>query len=262
MTATAIPSAASRFATAAPMPRAATGDDRHPLCVLRHLLVLLMFSLLNATYCQIPARLARRLVPGCRAGQPVLAQLPVRHRALVHLVGPVGEAQAPGGGPRVRQRELLAHPAAAVRLDRLVDHPLGHRRNRDLDRLDLGVRALVADGVHQPRGLQHQQPGLLDPHPRLGDPVLDDALVGERLAERDPRRWPAGTSPPAPARPRRSAACSGGSGPGRAWPARSRTRRPRRRSGSTAGTRTSANRTSAWPPWVASVKPNTLHARA
>ena len=56
----------------------------------------------------------------------------------------------------------------------------------DLDRRDLDARALVADGVHQPGGLERQQPGLLDLDARLGDPVLDDALVGERLAERRP----------------------------------------------------------------------------
>jgi hypothetical protein len=63
-------------------------------------------------------------------------------------------------------------------------------RRRDLDGLDLGVRALVADGVHQPGGLEHQQPGLLDRHPGLGDPVLDHALLGQRLAEGDARRRP------------------------------------------------------------------------
>ena len=90
---------------------------------------------------------------------------------------------------------------------------------------------LLPDRVHQPGGLQHQQPGLLDPHPGLGDPVLDHALVGQRPAERRPGWSPAGTSARGPARPRRSAACSGGSGPGRAGPGRSRSRRPRRRSG-------------------------------
>ena len=46
------------------------------------------------------------------------------------------------------------------------------------------MRALVADGVHQPRGLEHQQPGGLDPDPGFGDPVLDDPLLGQRAAER------------------------------------------------------------------------------
>src|SRR5436189_146955 len=76
-------------------------------------------------------------------------QLPAGQRALVHLVGPVREPQRAGGCPQMRQREVLADPGGTMRLDRPVDHPLGHRRCRHLDRLDLGVRALVAHGVHQ-----------------------------------------------------------------------------------------------------------------
>ena len=135
-----------------------------------------------------------------------------------------------------------------------------HRRRRDLDGLDLGVRALVADGVHQPGGLEHQQPGLLDAHPGLGDPVPDHALLGQRPAERDPARWPGGTSAPGPARPCRSAACSGGSGRARAGPGRWRSRRPRRRSGSPPGTRTSSKSISACPPCVAVVVAEDRHA--
>ena len=46
------------------------------------------------------------------------------------------------------------------------------------------ARRLVADGVHHPGGLQREQASLLDLDPRLGDPLADDALLGERLAER------------------------------------------------------------------------------
>src|SRR5215475_7251137 len=165
-TATARPSAASRLAVAAPIPRAppvttatrgAWSGIRSSCCGLLRLRL---------------AGVAAELAPG--------------ERALVHLVGPVGEAERAGAGPQVRQRRVLADPHRTVRLDGLVQHPLGHRRGDDLDGLDLPVRALVPDRVHQPGGLQHQQPGLLDPDPGLGDPVLDDALLGQRLAERDP----------------------------------------------------------------------------
>ena len=54
---------------------------------------------------------------------------------------------------------------AAVHLDGVVDDALHRQRHRDLDRLDLGVGALVAHGVHQPGGLEHQQPSLLDAPP-------------------------------------------------------------------------------------------------
>ena len=67
----------------------------------------------------------------------------------------------------------------------------------------------------------------------LGDPVLHDLPVGERLASaRSPVRSPGRTASRKPARRCRSSACSGGCGPGRAAPARSRSRCPRRRAGS------------------------------
>ena len=42
---------------------------------------------------------------------------------------------------------------------------------------------LLPTGVHQPGRLEDQQPQLLDLDPGLGDPVPDDALLGQRLAE-------------------------------------------------------------------------------
>src|SRR5262249_5492733 len=48
------------------------------------------------------------------------------------------------------------------------------------------MRPLVADRVHEPCGLEDQQPQLLDPHAGLGNPVLDDALLGQRSPERPP----------------------------------------------------------------------------
>ena len=125
-------------------------------------------------------------------------------------------------------------------------------RGGDLDGLDLGVRAPVADGVHQPCGLEHQQPQLLDLHPRLGDPLAGPRPARPAACRRRPVPWRAGTSARSPARPCRSAACSGGSGPGRAAPGRWRSRRPPRRSDCVTGTRTSSKTTSAWPPWSSS----------
>src|SRR5579875_1892392 len=181
-TPTAIPSAARRRAVAAPMPRAA------PVTMATRCSCDIRTPFVRFAWSPGPGGwLPRRRLP-CGA---VRSELTAGQRALVHLVGPVGEPQGPRAGPQMREREVLADPGRAVRLDRLVDHPLGHRWGHDLDGLDLGVRALVAHRVHQPRGLQHQQPRLLDPHPRLGDPVPDDALVGKRPAERDPAGDPA-----------------------------------------------------------------------
>ena len=93
-------------------------------------------------------------------------------------------------------------PAAAVHLDRLVEDPLDGLRHRDLDGLDLGVRALVADGVHQPGGLEHEQP-----RPARSGPgtaaiqcwTTPWSAIGRPNV--DARRRALGTSGRAPARP-------------------------------------------------------------
>src|SRR5262249_50370488 len=121
-----------------------------------------------------------------RHGSTVLAQLPAGQRAAVYLVGAVGQAEGTRLGPQVCEDEVLAHPRPARDVDRLVDDPLDGTRCRDLDRLDLGMRALVAHGVHEPRGLQDEQAQLLHAYPGLGDPLADHALLGQRGTERDP----------------------------------------------------------------------------
>src|SRR5215469_10469505 len=72
----------------------------------------------------------------------VFPEFAVRHGSLVHLVRAVRESQCPGVRPERGEREVLADSSGAVRLDRLVQDPLGRPRHQDLDRLDLGVRAL------------------------------------------------------------------------------------------------------------------------
>ena len=65
----------------------------------------------------------------------------------------------------------------------MVDDPCGHVGRSDLDRRDLYRSAAVADGVHEPRGLKHQEANHLDANACLSDPVLEYALLGNRLAE-------------------------------------------------------------------------------
>src|SRR5690606_3269929 len=81
-----------------------------------------------------------RSVTGSRTGRPVLPvllQLPAGEGPPVHLVRSVDDVQSPGVGVHVGQREVLADPGAAVRLDRAIDDPGGDFRNGHLDRLDL-----------------------------------------------------------------------------------------------------------------------------
>ena len=60
-----------------------------------------------------------------------------RDHAEVHLVGAIGQAQAAGTGVGGGEREVLAHPAAAVQLDGEVDDLAGHPRDGGLDLADL-----------------------------------------------------------------------------------------------------------------------------
>ena len=73
-------------------------------------------------------------------------------------------------------------PEPAVHLERAVDHVVQHARRVELDQRDLDARLVAL--VDPLRGLQRHQPARLDLGGRLGDPVLDRLLVGERLAER------------------------------------------------------------------------------
>jgi hypothetical protein len=50
------------------------------------------------------------------------------------------------------------------------------------------MRLLVPHRVHQPRGLEHEQPQLLKTDTGLGGPVAHHALLAQRLAERDTLR--------------------------------------------------------------------------
>ena len=106
--------------------------------------------------------------------------------AHVHLVGTVDEVQGAGVRVHRRERPVVGHARAAEQLDGPVDHLGGAARRDHLDRRDLGASLFLADRVHHPRGLQREEPRLLDLHARLGDALADHTLVGERLPECDP----------------------------------------------------------------------------
>ena len=162
-------------------------------------------------------------------------------------------ARRPGGGSGCAayseaSGEVVADAGGAVGLDGLVDDPQRHLRHGHLDAAISVRAALLPGGVHQPRGVERVAAGPGRCSMRASAiHVLDHALLGQRLAERDPARRPAGTSARARVPPRRWCACSGGCGRGRAGPGRWRTRRPPRRGGSSParGRRRTAN--SQWP---------------
>ena len=99
------------------------------------------------------------------------------------LVGSIDDPQDARVGGQLREDEVLGDAGRAERLDGLVDNPARELGRDHLDRRDLDLRASVADRVHQPRRLHHQQPRLLDPHPGVGDPLPHDALIDDRASE-------------------------------------------------------------------------------
>ena len=101
------------------------------------------------------------------------------------LVGTVGDAESTRGGVHRSQRNVLAHTRSPVHLDRVVDDLTGDPRCDDLDGRDLGRCLSRSDGVDEPRGLEDQQPRLLDRDARLGNLALDHPVLGERTAEGD-----------------------------------------------------------------------------
>jgi hypothetical protein len=65
-----------------------------------------------------------------------------------------------------------------VNLQRSVEHLAEHARGEELDQRDLDTRLVAL--VELLRSLQRHQPAGLDAGGRLGDPVLDRLLLGQR----------------------------------------------------------------------------------
>ena len=101
--------------------------------------------------------------------------------------------------------------------------------------------------VELPGGVEHQQPGLVDGDPGVGDPLAVAAEVDERLAERRARRGRAGmaSSRATSARPISRMQWCTRPGPSRPWAISKASPGPEMMLAS--GTRTSVNDTSPWP---------------
>ena len=114
------------------------------------------------------------------------ANLRISRRAMVILCtssGPSAMRRVRMWAYIARQREELGDAGGAVHLDGPVDDLERDVRHGHLDAGDLGGRRLVADRVHQVGGAQHVLAGHVDLDARLGDPVLDQALLGDERAE-------------------------------------------------------------------------------
>src|SRR5262249_35588701 len=114
----------------------------------------------------------------------VLAQYRSGDGALMHLIWPIRQAQRSSTSIHPCQWKVVTDPSSAERLDGAVGHARQHGRRDHFDHRDLILRRFLPQGIYRPSRLERQQPRLLDLDRRLGDPFLDDSLLGKRLAER------------------------------------------------------------------------------
>src|SRR5215211_1922421 len=114
----------------------------------------------------------------------LLLQLQLRDGGAVDLVGAVGQAQGAGARPEVGEREVVGDPGAAVGLYRTVEDAQRYVGGDDLYLGYFRAGFFIAFPVHHVGRFQRQEPCLLYLDPRVGDPLHDHTLLGERLAER------------------------------------------------------------------------------
>src|SRR5207248_1887143 len=79
--------------------------------------------------------------------------------------------------PHRGQREIVADASAAEDLDSAVDDIGEHGRRDDLNHRDFFLGSFFAQRIDHPSRFEGQEAGLFDLQFRLGDPVLNDALL-------------------------------------------------------------------------------------
>src|SRR3954454_23137263 len=137
---------------------------------------------------EAPARVlpARRDVLGRHAvgRRLVAAQDLPRNGLAVDLVRAVVEARGARVAVHGLEREVGRVAERSVDLQRPVDDVVHDARAEELDERDVLPRGRRALRVHLPRGVQRHQARRLHLRRRIGDPVLDRLLLGERAAAR------------------------------------------------------------------------------
>ena len=101
----------------------------------------------------------------------------------VHLVRPIHDPHRPAARVHVRQRGVLGHARAAVRLDSPVDDLEVNLGHEDLYLCDFFERALGVGLVDLDRRVQHGEARSVDLYPRARDALQHDAVLVQHLAE-------------------------------------------------------------------------------
>lgn len=116
----------------------------------------------------------------------VLAEFQPGDLIAMDFIGTIGQSKKAGRGVGCGKTEIVAGSAAAMGLDRPVDHLAGHVWDGNLDHCNLRLRSSVPNCVHHVRRIESEQAGLFDHDPRFRDTLLRYGLFGNRLAEGHP----------------------------------------------------------------------------
>lgn len=122
-----------------------------------------------------------RLNPIFMRHPPLILILPQLQQ--MHLIRPIHDPHRPPIRIHRRQRRILAHARAAIRLDRAVDDIEVHLRDQHFHLCDFLERALRVRRVDGDGRVEHRQPCGVDLDARARHPVQHDAVLVQHLAE-------------------------------------------------------------------------------
>src|SRR5437588_7581916 len=104
-------------------------------------------------------------------------------RAFMDLVRSIDQVKCAAMRPHRGQREIVANASTTEDLDGTIDDIGEHGRRDDLNHCDFFLGSFFAQRIDHPCRFEGQEAGLFDLQLRLGDPVLDDALLCQRPAK-------------------------------------------------------------------------------
>lgn len=105
------------------------------------------------------------------------------HLLQMNLIGSISQPQRTDTSPHVSQRRILADTSTTERLHSTVNDSEGSLRDEDLGLGNFRQGLLGAVLVHLDGGVEDNEAGGINLDAGLGDPLEDDAVFAEELAE-------------------------------------------------------------------------------
>src|SRR2546421_12072345 len=101
----------------------------------------------------------------------------------MYFVGTIDDMYDTPMCPHRSQRKILADASTTEKLNGAINHVGMHLGCHNLNHGNLVLGSFFPYRVNHPGGFECQQTRLLDLQLRLGNPVLDDTLLGQWFAE-------------------------------------------------------------------------------